>query len=285
MKKSSEKTKVSIIIPTYNSGGTLVECLQSICSQSYPFFEVIVVDNFSNDNTLKIAESFGAKMVRKKCNPASARNIGLAMSTGEYILFLDSDQILSSTLIEECAKLCDSENVGMIKIPEVFIGRNFWGSCSATWKNCYQNTEQSKSERIINGEPRFFTKTDLVQAGAFDDNLLWGEDYDLYKRMIKLNIKGIQCKSKIYHLEPKSISVIFFKMQRYGEFMPIFTRRTQERIFPSLISRSLSTLKKIVIQHKKHPAVIMGCTLLLFLKTYSLTTGVFLGLILKKGGP
>ena len=67
MRNTLENLNVSIIIPTYNSGTTLAECLKSVHGQSYPFYEVIVVDNFSNDDTLKTAKEFAAKIMQQKC--------------------------------------------------------------------------------------------------------------------------------------------------------------------------------------------------------------------------
>lgn len=61
MEENLEKSRVSIIIPTSNSGETIEECLRSIQGQDYPLYEVIVVDNFSNDNTSEMAKNLSAK--------------------------------------------------------------------------------------------------------------------------------------------------------------------------------------------------------------------------------
>lgn len=62
MEESLEKPRRSIIIPTNNSGETIEECLRSIQGQDYLEYEVIIVDNFSNDNTLKMAKKLGARI-------------------------------------------------------------------------------------------------------------------------------------------------------------------------------------------------------------------------------
>jgi len=90
MEESLEKAKVSIIIPTNNSGETIEECLRSIQCENYPLYEVIIVDNFSNDDALKTVKEFGTKTIQQKCNLAQARNIGVDNSTGKRALFLDS---------------------------------------------------------------------------------------------------------------------------------------------------------------------------------------------------
>ncbi len=278
MEEIFEKPKVSIIIPTYNSDGTLEKCLKSVYNQSYRFYDVIVVDNFSNDLTIKIAKKFGAKIIQRKCNPALARNIGVTNSTSKYILFIDSDQILSPSIIEECIGECEEKNVGMVRIPEVFIGKNFWSSCSATWKNCYLKAEKQygSSENIMSGSPRFFVKDYIINAGMLNSSLLWGEDYDFYKRMEKIGIKETSCKSELYHYEPLSLRGILFKLFRYGKSMPIFTSNasTRTQIFQFMLINSLWTLKEILKEYKRFPAMIAGCTFLLWLKAYSLAMGL-----------
>jgi glycosyltransferase involved in cell wall biosynthesis len=280
MEKSSEKPKVSIIIPTYNSMETLPECLKSVHDQNYPFYEIIVVDNFSNDNTLKTAKEFGAKIIQRKCNPALARNIGITNSTGKYILFLDSDQVLSPSVIEECIIKCESKKFGMVRIPEVFSGKSFWDSCSAAWKNCYSRVEKlhGTRENIMTGEPRFFVKEQITRVGMLDASLLWGEDYDLYNRLKIMKIRETWCKSKLYHYEPTSIEKILVKNLRYGKSMPIFLQQTEKQIFPSLLRHALLTFREVFRNFKKSPAIIAGCAVLLYLKTCSTMIGLLVDL-------
>ncbi len=85
---------VSVIIPTYNSARYLSIAIESALSQTYPYTEIIVIDDGSTDNTYKIILPYLNKIKYiKKINggPASARNYGLLTSNGEYIAFLDAD--------------------------------------------------------------------------------------------------------------------------------------------------------------------------------------------------
>jgi len=276
--ESVENPKVSIIIPTYNSGETLAECLSSIYAQPYPTYEVIIVDNLSDDNTANIAAGFGPHIIRRKCNAASARNIGVANSNGKYVLFLDSDQVLSPSLIKECVRKCESGNFAMVKIPEVFIGKNFWSSCSATWKNCYHRVEQcGNGENIILGEPRFFAKRQIILAGMVNARLLWGENYDLYNRLKKMGVRETFCKSELFHHEPTLIRKILVKNFRYGKSLPIFVQRTRKQIFKLVFKHSLLTLRESLRSINKSPAIIGGCAVLLCLKAYSMVFGLLIG--------
>jgi glycosyltransferase involved in cell wall biosynthesis len=280
MEESLEKPKVSIIIPTSNSGETVEECLRSVQGQNYPLYEVIIVDNLSNDDTLKTAREFGAKIIQQKCNPAQDRNIGVANSTGKYAFFLDSDQFLSPSVIEKCVRKCESGKIGMVRVREVFIGRTFWSSCLALWKNHYEKVEQSyeANENLIHGEPRFFTREQISRVGLIDETLLWGENYDLYEKLRKMGVKEALCGSSLYHCEPVSLRKIVTKNLHYGRSMPIFLKQTKKQIIPSLLKQALLTFRE-VLKSFKPPMMIFGCTILLFLRTYSVVIGLSTGLM------
>lgn len=89
--------RVSVIIPCYNCGGLLPGCLQSILSQTYPHFEVLVMDGASQDETLNVVKRFAALDERvkwyseKDTGLYEAMNKGIAKSTGEWLFFLGSD--------------------------------------------------------------------------------------------------------------------------------------------------------------------------------------------------
>ena len=274
-----ERRKVSIIIPTYNSGRTLVRCLQSVKGQSYPSCETIIVDGFSADRTIEIAGLFQARIVQQKCNAALARNIGIRNSTGSYVLFLDSDQVLSPLVVAECITKCGDERAGMVIIPETFIGSGFWGSCSAVWKNCYQKVEQlyEASGHMHSGEPRFFVKEQIIRVGMLDTALIWGEDYDLHERLRKAKVEEAMCESNVYHYELESLNGIFVKNFRYGKSVPIFEQQTGERMFSKMLWQALLTFRRILRNFKSSPAIIMGCMILLCLKTCSMAVGSMIG--------
>ena len=87
---------VSIVIPTYNHGRFLKKCLQTVLDQTFTGWEAIVVNNFSEDNTIAVINSFQDQrihLVNFKNNGiiAASRNLGIKRSVGEYIAFLDSD--------------------------------------------------------------------------------------------------------------------------------------------------------------------------------------------------
>jgi glycosyltransferase involved in cell wall biosynthesis len=84
--------KFSIVIPNYNCAPYLEDCLNSIFAQSFNDYEVIVIDDGSTDNSLDIINRYNVQLFHSpRLRPGGARNIGLSHATGEYIVFLDSD--------------------------------------------------------------------------------------------------------------------------------------------------------------------------------------------------
>lgn len=104
---------VSIIIPAYNVEKYLRECLDSALGQTFSDIEVIVVDDGSTDSTPEIIREYAARDARVKCvsqpngGLSAARNSGLDVASGEWVVFLDSDDILSPTAVSKLVKTAE----------------------------------------------------------------------------------------------------------------------------------------------------------------------------------
>lgn len=101
-----EKPIVSVIVPVYNSTNTIEKCLYSLISQTLKNIEIIVIDDGSNDDSLELCRKCAEKDQRIRVITQSnhgisyTRNIGISISSGEYILFLDSDDYVDNTFCE-----------------------------------------------------------------------------------------------------------------------------------------------------------------------------------------
>ena len=95
---------ISVIVPTYNCGEFISEAIESILNQTYPATEIIIVDDGSTDNTEEIVNSFGAEKItyirQANSGVSTARNLGLAKANGDYITFLDADDIWLPLMLE-----------------------------------------------------------------------------------------------------------------------------------------------------------------------------------------
>ena len=112
-----------MIIPLYNAENYIGECLDSLLLQRFQDFEVIVVDDRSIDNSFAIAESYLSKfngrlrLTKTEKNSGGGgvpRNKGLLISSGEYIQFLDADDILTKTALEEMYTLAKEYDVDVV---------------------------------------------------------------------------------------------------------------------------------------------------------------------------
>ena len=109
---------VSVIVPAYNAQDTIEECLNSLSNQvcSFGNYEVIVVDDGSDDKTLEIVKSFPFEYIyQKNCGPATARNAGAKAAKNDIILFTDSDCVPAQNWIEEMIKPFNEPDVVAVK--------------------------------------------------------------------------------------------------------------------------------------------------------------------------
>src|SRR5271169_1540422 len=100
---------VSILIPAYNSEAWIADAIQSAVGQTWDRKEIIIVDDGSADRTLKIAKRFESKIVRvvtqQNCGAAAARNAAFSLSGGDYIQWLDADDLLDAEKIARQMKV------------------------------------------------------------------------------------------------------------------------------------------------------------------------------------
>ena len=111
---SDANVKISIIIPVYNAGRSLVRCLRSVAKQSFTDFEVIVLNDGSNDDSAKLAEKFIARsevlktrarvISKENSGVADTRNFGITQAKGEYLAFIDQDDFIAKDYLEKYYK-------------------------------------------------------------------------------------------------------------------------------------------------------------------------------------
>lgn len=111
---SKTTSKVSIVIPVYNAEKFIEQTVDSVLNQTYENIEVLLVDNLSKDNSLKMIKGYAKKDKRVKVfqekdkqSVGAARNLGIKKSTGEYITFIDSDDLALPFLVEKL--LCNAK--------------------------------------------------------------------------------------------------------------------------------------------------------------------------------
>ena len=188
------KPLVSVVISTKNEEKNIENCLESIVFQTYPKenIEIIVVDNNSKDKTKEISQKYTDKVFNKGPERSAQRNFGmLEKSTGEYLMFLDADMILSPDVVERCVdKMSSEESLVGIYISEVVLGKSYFSKVRRFERSFYDGT-------VIDGA-RFIKKSVFEKIEGFDEDLYAAEDWDLDKRLKKIgNLEVLENKESV----------------------------------------------------------------------------------------
>lgn len=264
----NEAAYVSVVIPTFNSAKNISACIGSVRQQTYPYYEILVVDNYSQDETRNIAETSGANVICSRGSQAAARNTGLAHSKGDFVLFLDSDQQLDNGVIENCVSICSNHAINAVKIPEVFVGLNFWGKCSALWKNSVVYAGGSDG-----GIPRFYKKQTLLSQFAFNDELRWWEDLELYQRLKRAGLKEAWCSRQVFHYEADSLQNVIRKYLSYGKSVKAFNENQVNAPYAATFKLTISTVLQMLQNSGRSLSLFLGCLFLVTVKSISAAFG------------
>ncbi|MGL4668976.1 MAG: MJ1255/VC2487 family glycosyltransferase [Methanobacteriaceae archaeon] len=206
--------KLSIIIPTYNEEEYLPKLLDSIVSQDFTNYEIIVADASSKDKTVEIAKSYGCKVVEGGM-PGVGRNKGAEVASGKIFLFLDSDLVLTENYLSNTINEFEKKELGigitqMIPSSGKLIDR-LLHSLANYFMIAVENIKPHGA-----GCYGLISKADLHQkVKGFDETLSFGEDTDYIERIAKI--------SK-------------FKVVRSGKLI-VSTRRIEEQGLLKLISQ------------------------------------------------
>jgi glycosyltransferase involved in cell wall biosynthesis len=201
---------VSIVIPVYNTEKFIKECIESALNQTYRQIEIIVVDDGSTDNSLKIIKKFSDQIkVISKSNggTASALNLGIKEMNGDWFKWLSADDLLYPNaiqdLIDEAKKLDDMTNCILYsnydiidyngKILRQFIESNYNSI------NSFELNTILLDHHIGNATTSLIHKSAFERFGMFDENVGFAEDYELWLRFCILH----KCR---LHLVPKILA-------------------------------------------------------------------------------
>lgn len=247
---------VSVIIATKNEQRNLERLLTSLKTQTFKNFETIVVDNFSTDDTRQIAAKYTPYVFKVGNERSAQRNFGLRHAKGKYVLFLDADMQLEKSILAQCVqKMTKGPKLAGIAIDEVSIGTNLLARIKNIEKEIYRNLPEIEA-------PRFFKRRDILKIGAYDKNLISGEDWDLAERIKKIGTIG-RIDAVIYHHETESLFTDIKKKFYYAKHIAKYTRKNPKAFQKqaSLIWRFLILFKKPKII-AKYPREFLGLLIL-----------------------
>ncbi|HEX54979.1 MAG: glycosyl transferase [Candidatus Altiarchaeales archaeon] len=179
--------KISVIIPAYNEERAIGNCLKSIRENKYEDYDIIVVDAYSNDGTVEIAEKYADKVISVRTNsPGPARNVGVKNSNAEIVAFTDADTIVAPDWLERIADDFSNKEIVAVggilrpKHPRLIdkimfkINSDLWYRFTALFGFYQLPTPNCAYRRDI-----------FLKAGGFNERLSMLEDTELSLRIKK----------------------------------------------------------------------------------------------------
>ena len=207
--------KVSVIIPTRDRHALLKEAIHSVAVQTYSNVELIVVDDGSIepveavalDSWKSLRPSEMIKVIRQPgSNGNVARNSGINASSGDFIQFLDSDDLISQGKIEHQIRQLDSApNLDFVYSHERFF-TDSPGDLSVIWNCDWYDSPFESIDRFLAGEPVWQTGGPLWRRRAFADGFRWNEDlsswqdWEFHTRALLKRLQGARTPGDLYHI-------------------------------------------------------------------------------------
>lgn len=210
--------RVSVIVPTKNVQRTLARCLRSIVGQSWPHKELVVVDNFSDDETFAIARQYADIAVQAGPERSAQRNHAIERASGDYILWIDADMVLTPTVLQDAMTAALAADLTGVFIPELTVGDGFWTACRSLERKCYIGVEMIEAPRLI--KRAFFT-----DHGGFVADVAGQEDAELRMRLLRRREPMGHIETYILHDEGRlTFPDIMRKRFYYGKSLPAYNR-------------------------------------------------------------
>lgn len=182
---------ISIIVPVYNKGNRIEKALKSVLSQTIQEIEVIVVDDGSTDNSVKIVEDIQDDRIfliknEKNSGANYARNLGISKAHGEYIAFQDGDDIWHREKLERSLKVLQSEGVDIVFTAFV---RKFSNGYEEKLPNYNLNEAEDKMKSLLFDNcvatPTILAKRNVFDNILFDESMPKFQDWEFALRAIK----------------------------------------------------------------------------------------------------
>ena len=210
---SKNEALVSIVMPAYNCEKYVVEAINSILAQTYRNWELLVLDDGSKDNTLRIIEEFSQKDSRIKALPngknmgvSATRNRGIELASGEWIAFLDSDDMWKPEKLEKQFEIVEKEAAEFL-----FTGSSYINEEGEPYKGIFEVPEKITYKKLRN-QNVISCSSVLVKKKYFEHIKMekdeMHEDYAVWLRILKLGVTafGVNEPLLIYRISRNSKS-------------------------------------------------------------------------------
>lgn len=189
------KKIVSIITPSFNRANVVTETAESILAQTYPHWEWVIVDDGSTDNSWEVLQSIAArdnriKIFQRHRGPKGAcvcRNIAVENSTGDYVMFLDTDDVMAPyCLAQRVAAMAEHPDCDFVIFPMLMFEKQL-DDLNTLWN---VDNDRDDIKRILSGDAvcqgtgPLWKRTSFVEAGMWREDLALWQDTELHIRSI-----------------------------------------------------------------------------------------------------
>tara|TARA_B100000035_G_scaffold51655_1_gene40255 strand:- start:1433 stop:2326 length:894 start_codon:yes stop_codon:yes gene_type:complete len=201
----------SIILPTFNRAHMIHEAIKSVFNQTYKNWELIIVDDGSTDNTKEIIDKYNEKdkriqyLYQKNKERSAARNYGVKGAKGDWICFLDSDDVYHSSHLHEFHNLINNKGS---KKGLYFSGLSY-GKYSENFEE-YDISHKNNIEFVLLntiGTPRACVHKSILMINQFNEKIKIGEDRELWVRILKSHPLFFHKKKTFIEIEHPNRSV------------------------------------------------------------------------------
>jgi len=247
---NSPLPRVSVVIPCFRQGRYLAQAIDCLDKQSYRNIEIVVVNDGSDDDTDEIARSFGSRIVyisQPNGGHASARNAGMAAAAGEYLLFLDADDLIHPEVIQQLVTAlegCPSGTTAMMGYRMFHVENEFYRTVLPPEGNSFFPWVLLRNYQF-NGF--LVPKEVALAAGGFDSAMASHEDHDFWLRVAfhSDRLRTIPLTGAYYRQHPTSESRNPYKMrlgrrQLWARMVGYLEQHPEiEKAYGSLVLRQL----------------------------------------------
>lgn len=217
---------ISVIIPIHNGSHYIEETFASVAQQDYPDIEIILVDDGSTDDLSSALERIQTpfKLIRQKQQgPASARNAGIRESQGEWIAFLDADDMWTPMALKVMAHdLVIHPNAGVVHGTSVTFRKD---PDSGSYVNAYHPREKYPFS-IAGG---LYRRSAFERIGYFDDTLLHGEDTDWYWRASEAGLPIVNIAENVLKVRMHDANMTADEKAAERGMLQVFQRRIHRK--------------------------------------------------------
>lgn len=241
--------KISVIVPVYNVEAYMERCVESILQQSYPHFELILINDGSTDSSGQICDHLASQYENIKAHHienagvSNARNIGIQLATGSWVTFIDSDDFVTQDYLATLASVVEGENIGFVIAPLHHIKNGIVTDLPPhSGKTELWSTEETMKELLMTTRTSFFPvaklfKRDLLADEKFNTHYHLAEDaLFLTELLLKTRCSSVFIDKPVYYYDHREESATTSVNQHVFDTIEVYQQIIAQvsQAFPNL---------------------------------------------------